>query len=193
MDMTQGLIDLLRAAHLVLFAAGMGTALYFDFRTFQTFYAPIEPIEIETLDRFHRWITMSFAGLWITGIALIYVRTAFDVSAFSPKLWLKIALMSVMLINSFFVAKVVIPTMRANVGIALNDIPRKTLILTTQIAIVSLFCWSSGLMLGSSVVLKTAPWDILLPLTLAWALLLTIGGQLCILILRKEDKLLTQS
>ncbi len=43
-----------------------------------------------------------------------------------------------------------------------------------QIAVFSMFCWTSGLMLGSSVVLKTASWDVLWPLTLGWFLLASL-------------------
>lgn len=185
MDLTQALIDILRAAHLLFFAAGMGTALYFDYRTFQTFRAPIEHTEIETLDRLHTWISLAFVGLWASGIVLIYVRTGFDFAQFSPKLWLKVSLMTLMIANSYLIGAIAIPVMRASIGASLSELGTGKLMITSQIAITSMFCWSAGLMLGSSVVLKTAPWDILLPLTICWALLLTVGGQLVILIMRK--------
>ena len=177
MDITQSLIDLLRAAHLMCFAAGMGTAVYFDFQSFKTLNAPITPQSIEDLKHLHRWIYVAFAGLWLTGLTLVYVRTSFDIAAFSPKLWLKLGLMTLMLANSWLIGRFVTPIIKANTGASLLALPPAKVFFVTQVGVLSMFCWTSGLLLGSSVVLKTASWAMLLPAAAAWFILLTLAGQ----------------
>lgn len=185
-DFTQSLIDMLRAAHLVCFAAGLGTALYFDFRTLRTFGDFINLDEIENLMRLHTWIHGAVTGLWVTGVALIYVRTAFDLSAFTPKLWLKLVIMTGMAVNSGLIGYFVLPTLRDNLGRTMATLPGAKLVIAAQIGIMSMFCWTSGLVLGSSVELKTAPWEVLLPLVTGGFLAFTVFGQISVALLRRR-------
>lgn len=177
MDLPQGYIDLLRAAHLIFFAAGMGTALYLDFISFSSLSKPKRPRDIQDIERIHRWVILAFTGLWVTGLALIYVRTGFDFARFSPKLWVKVSIMVAMTVNAGIIGVFVMPAMRKLVGSRVIDLKGIVLAALTQVAIVSVFCWTSGVALGSSVVLKTAPWDVLLPLALGWFIVLTVCGQ----------------
>lgn len=178
MEFAQGAVDLLRAAHLICFAAGMGTALYFDFHSFWSLKRPIDDAHLAELARIHHWVSAAFIGLWLTGLGLIYVRTGFEFANFSPKLWLKVGLMVLMTFNSVIIARVIVPLMRANLNSRLVDLRYWQFCKTTQIAIISMFCWTAGLFLGSSVTLKTAGWDLLAPMTISWLFALTISGQL---------------
>lgn len=162
----------------------MGTSLYFDFRTFITLNVPIDSNEILGLTRIHTWIALAFGGLWVTGIALIYIRTAFDISSFSPKLWLKIGVMVFMVWNAREIGKKIIPLLNNNVGAALIDLPASQLVSATQLGINSMFCWTVGLVLGSSLAVKTATWEFLLPAAIVWFVTLTLVGQATILVIR---------
>ncbi|MCK0121911.1 hypothetical protein MWU61_15270 [Loktanella sp. F6476L] len=164
----------------------MGTALYFDYRSFQSLSDPIGKVDIEDLERIHVWITAAFVGLWITGITLIYIRTGFQLEAFSPKLWTKISIMVLMTLNSFMVGAFIRPMMRNNMMRPMISLPPMQFAVATQVAVVSLFCWSSGLLLGSSAALKTAPWDVLLVIFPIWFAVLTIGGHLTIVFVRRR-------
>lgn len=166
---------------------GMGTALYFDYRSFQSLSDPIGKVDIEDLERIHVWITAAFVGLWITGITLIYIRTGFQLEAFSPKLWTKISIMVLMTLNSFMVGAFIRPMMRNNMMRPMISLPPMQFAVATQVAVVSLFCWSSGLLLGSSAALKTAPWDVLLVIFPIWFAMLTIGGHLTIMFVRRRS------
>ncbi len=185
MSMTQAAIDILRAGHLAFFAAGMGTALYFDFQKLKTFSHPLNHDDIERLEKLHVWISSAFLSLWLTGLMLIYVRTGFDIATFSPKLWLKLGVMTFMLLVSSLIGAIVIPSLKAHMGQPLITMSRGRMMLLTQIGVFSMFGWSSGLLLGSSVVLKTATWDVLLPITLFWCGLLSLGGQTLALMIRR--------
>lgn len=184
MDHSQISIDLLRMVHLMCFAAGMGTAVYFDFQRFSALNKPLTAQDLADLKQLHGWISTAFGCLWITGIILIYVRTSFDISQFAPKLWMKIGIMTFMLFVSRLIGTVVIPILRDNVGRSLISMPKAQLVLTTQIGVLSMFCWTSGLLLGASQGLKTATWDVLLPLALAWLCVLSIGGQCMLMLVR---------
>ncbi len=181
-------IDILRSAHLICFAAGMGTALYYDFVTIRSINDPISGRYIDTVERLHDWISWAFIGLWVTGIALIYVRTSFDLDAFSPKLWEKVGVMVLMTLNARLIGSFVLPMLKRNLGRAVIDMPLRELILSSQVAITSIFCWTTGLVLGSSLYLKTAPWGILLPLAVGWFALCTLGGQVVVQLIRRRAR-----
>lgn len=178
------LLDALRAAHLTLFAAGMGTCLFHDFLTFRSMADPITKSEIASIETLHNWIRFAFAGLWVTGLILVYVRTSFDLTNFSPKLWTKLGLMAVMSLNALMVGIYILPMLRRNLGKCMLDITPRDLRTATQIAMVSMFGWTSGMILGSSTYLKTAPWEILIPAAVGWFVLCTIGGQVGVALMR---------
>lgn len=177
-------VDLLRCSHLMFFAAGMGTSLYFDFRTLYTLKKPISERELKSLYQIHVWITYAFAALWITGFGLIYIRTGFVLEAFSPKLYAKLIVMSLMVFNARAIAKIVFPIMEETMGRALLTLPVGRLALITQIAVNSMFCWTAGLTLGASTVLKTAQWDVLIPLGAAGFVAMSVGGHVVVALLR---------
>lgn len=174
--------------HLVCFAAGMGTSLYFDFRTLYTLKKPVAERELKALNQIHTWITYAFAALWITGFGLIYVRTGFVLDTFSDKLWAKLMIMSLMVFNARAIVRLVLPIMVDTLGRSLLALPAAKLALVTQIAINSMFCWTAGLILGASTVLKTAQWDVLLPLGLTGFAIMTLGGQTMVGLLRQSHK-----
>lgn len=181
-------LDALRAAHLTLFAAGMGTCLFHDYLTFRGMADPITKGEIASIEKLHNWIRCAFAGLWVTGLMLVYVRTSFDLANFSPKLWAKLGLMGFMSLNAVLIGIYVLPMLRRNIGKPLLNIPTRDLRTSTQIAMMSMFGWTSGMLLGSSTYLKTAPWEVLIPATIAWFILCTFGGQLSVTLLRAKAR-----
>ncbi|WP_394155827.1 hypothetical protein [Loktanella salsilacus] len=182
------LIDMLRSAHLLFFAAGMGTSLYYDFRTFQTLHDPIDKIEIQGLMRIHTWVSLTFGCLWVSGIALIYIRTAFDLAAFSPKLWLKVGIMTLMVWNAQKIGRKIIPLLKDNVGTPMIGLPTPQLLGATQLAVNSMFCWTAGLILGSSVAVKTAPWETLIIVSIGWFALLTITAQTTVFLMNIRNQ-----
>ena len=170
-------IDLVRAGHLLCFAMGMGIAFFFDFRTLQSMNVPIEPDDMEVLHEIHSWIMFAFLGLWVTGLTLVYVRTGSDLNNFTPKLYTKLAVMVLMTANAVAISRYVIPAMKKYTGRTILRIPFLQLVGITQCAINSAAFWIAGLVLGSSVFLKTSGWELLLPAMIGWLALCTIVGQ----------------
>lgn len=162
----------------------MGVGLFFDYQTVRNLNAPINARDVALLDRLHAWVMLAFGGLWLTGIALIYIRTGFELANFSPKLWLKIGIMTMLAVNAVLIGRLVVPVMDAHIGQPLATLSRGRLFGISQIAIFSMTCWTLGMALGSSEVLARANWDVLIPVAVGWAALMTIGGQTVVSVLR---------
>jgi hypothetical protein len=162
-------IDVIRGAHLVFLALGLGPALYFDLRSMLRITRPMWPTDFSELHNIHRIVSLACVGLWITGVALIGIRTGFDLDRFSPKLIGKIIIVTVLTLNALLLARYVIPTLTRHQGYRLIDLPVRLLLPMTLSAGASLSCWLLALALGSSVVLKTADWPLLIPVLLGGA------------------------
>ena len=160
--MSEAFIDLVRGMHLLALALGMGAALYLDWRTLQGLGKRIDKQDIVEIHRIHRFVTIAFAALWASGLYLVYIRTGFDLVAFTPKLWCKLMIVSAMSVNAWVIGAKVVPYLSARVGKRIVQFPLKQLMGFSTVAGISMFCWISALALGSSKVLKTAGWDILL-------------------------------
>lgn len=170
-------LDLIRGIHLLCFALGMGPAIYFDLRSLFRIALPFYPIDVEELHRIHKVVSLACLGLWASGLLLIWWQTNFDPAAFSPKLWTKIGVVSLLTINAIYLSKRVMPVLANWTGTRLIDIPVRLLFPMTLSAGLSLSGWALALALGSSGVLKTADWEVLIPL-LASGAILCIGGVL---------------
>ena len=179
------LLDLVRGTHLLCFALGMGPAIYFDLRTVQRISQPFYPIDVEELHRIHLVVSLACVGLWTTGLALIYLQTAFDFSVFSPKLWCKLIVVTALTVNALCLSSFVIPALGRHAGDRLVDMPLRILLPMTFSAGLSLACWILALALGSSKVLKVADWDLLLPVLAGGAVACT-GGVLVIMFIARE-------
>jgi hypothetical protein len=160
------LIDLIRYAHLLCLALGMGPALYYDLRSMHRIRKIISQNDLDELHRIHNIVSIACIGLWLSGAALIWVRTQFDFSEFSPKLWSKVVVVTILTANAMMLKFFVIPTLARFKGSRIVDIPLGRLVQITFCAGASLSCWILALALGSSSVLKTASWELLLPVLL---------------------------
>ena len=183
MELSPIFIDAIRVLHLFCFAAGMGIAVFFDWRAIRASHVEISQDDLGVLSDIHAWIKMAFGGLWITGVVLIYIRTGFELGNFSPKLITKLAVMILMLLNVLAITRYVLPIFGENVGRTMFELPYRKLATMSQCAINSIFFWFAGLTLGSSVVLKTQGWDVLLPMILGGFAVCTMGGQLIMLVM----------
>lgn len=182
--MSEIAVDMLRALHLFNLVLGMGAALYLDYRSIATLKRTIQIQDLFEIQRIHTFVSFAFAGLWVTGLILVWVRTSFDFDQFSPKLWCKLILVSVMTVNAGFIGVRVLPTLEAYVGYRLIDIPLRHLFPLTVIASISFFCWVSALIVGSSNVLKTASWDTMTSVLAALYIPVILGGIIAVSLAR---------
>ena len=155
-------VDGVRGLHLLFLALGMGAAFYLDFRTLTGLSRIIRKQDIAEIERIHRFVSVALAGLWVTGLTLIWIRTSFDLGQFSPKLWCKLAIVTGMTLNAMIIGTKILPIMQAQLGRRLIDLRPRSLMPLAVVASVSMFFWINGLALGSSTVLKTAGWELLM-------------------------------
>jgi len=157
------ILDPIRGPHLLAVVVGMGTALYSDLRTLHKISRPLSTHDLDEVRRIHFIVTLAFVGIWASGVGLIWYRTEFVLEVFSPKLWSKMIVVTVLTANAIVLAAFVLPSLKLYVGTPLITLPRRVLAPMSIVAGVSAACWVLALTLGFSKVLKTAPWDVLIP------------------------------
>lgn len=159
--MPQDVVDIVRIGHLIFFALGMGSGLFFDWRALCKINKPFTEGDIVQFGEVHKFVAGALVGLWLTGAALIYIRTGFVLSDFSPKLWFKLIVVTTLTVNAFVIGHLVLPRVRVSVGMRATDLPLRAVLAMTFTTALSLFCWLSGVVLGVSVTFRTADWSTL--------------------------------
>ena len=149
------LIDLVRFGHIIGIALGLGLAIYADGRFLRALSAPLRQTELETLKAIHTHVVVAMAILWLTGLALLYVRTGFELAKFSPKLMFKVGLVSVLTLNALLIGRRVIPLMQHYEGWSYVEMPLRPRLRLALIGAVSAACWISLLALGVFQAFKT--------------------------------------
>ena len=136
--MEESFVDSVRGLHLLFLALGMGSALYLDFRTLTGLSRIVRAQDITEIERIHRFVSFALAGLWATGLMLIWIRTSFDLSQFSPKLWCKLAIVTGMTLNAMVIGSCVLPAMQAQLGQRVIDLKPRALLPLAVVASVSM-------------------------------------------------------
>ena len=177
-------VDLIECSHLLLVVLSMGAALYFDMQSLKRLSSTISQTYIDDLHDLHRLVTIAFLGLWITGAALIGVRTGYDLTEFSPKLWCKVGVVSALTLNSILLHLFIFPRLKRGIGHQLIQFPVKPLFLMTLCGGISLAGWMLALALGSSSFLKSAGWDVLLSFMSVGATLIIVSTLVAVFAVR---------
>lgn len=153
-------LDVVRFSHLVFVILGMGSALLADIYVLGHLNQAFTNEMLVQLDWLHRVIWVGLLGMWVTGLALVGVRTGFDVSQFTPKLLSKFIVVGVLTINAVLLGRVAFPILRLNNVTPLLQRSLKHKLIGGWLGAVSFVCWFLALALGSSAVLKVAGWDV---------------------------------
>ena len=151
------LIDVVRFGHLIGIALGFGLAIYADGRFLRALSAPVRAAELETVRAIHSHVVVAMGILWATGMALLYVRTGFELAQFSPKLYFKIGLVSLLTFNAVLIGRRAIPQMARYEGWSYMEMPVRARLQLAFIGAVSAACWISLLALGVFQAFKTMP------------------------------------
>jgi hypothetical protein len=153
---TSVLIDVATFAHLAAMAAGLGAVIFADSSILRRIARPTTPQQLAVIHHAHGVITIALVVLWLSGIALLGLKTGFDPARMSPKLLTKLGTVSVLTVTAVMMAKVALPYIAANVGRRLVDLPLGERCLLALCAGMSAAGWGTALMLGGSKILKTA-------------------------------------
>ncbi|MEM1273842.1 MAG: hypothetical protein AAGF88_08495 [Pseudomonadota bacterium] len=149
------LVDLVRYGHLLSVAVGLGAAAMADYTAMTGLRRRVSPEFLTILKTAHNMIWPALIAMWITGLALIGIRTGFDLSAFSPKLFAKLTVVTLLTANAHAIGKLAMPLMAQNTG--LGALSQAELRACAVMGGVSSASWLLALAMGSSKVLAAAP------------------------------------
>lgn len=149
--------DILRFSHLLSVAAGFGVAVETEIFMMRRRKSAISPGLQSGIEHRHRVILYALGAMWVTGMALIALRTGFQLSAFTPKLWAKISVVAILTINALFISEVALPILKQHAGKRITALPNSARRALFAVAGISATSWIFAMALGSSALLKVAP------------------------------------
>lgn len=159
--------DFVTYFHLLFVAIGLGLAVRLDILFFRGRHAkPSQVLLADTLLS-HQMISTAVVGLWGTGLGLIYLRTGFALDDFSPKLWMKLIVVTALTLNAIVIGVFAMPVLERYNDRPVLQIPIKYRLPMALSAATSVFCWFTALALGSMEILKIQPWSTLAPVFVA--------------------------
>ncbi|KNG94846.1 hypothetical protein [Pseudaestuariivita atlantica] len=170
------LVDALRSVHLIGLALGFGLAMFADATAFRTILRPITAADLERLHNLHTAILIGLGVLWASGLGLLYARTGFDLSAFAPKLFVKLGVVILLTLNALTIGSVAMPMFVRGVGRTFGELPSRARLTLGGVAGLSAACWISGLALGVFSFMRTLDLGAALSITGAIYALCVAGG-----------------
>jgi hypothetical protein len=164
------LTDVIRLSHILVVSVGFGAAFLADFYTLTCLGRPVDDPLVHTLEVCHGLIWKALLGMWLTGVAMIFLRTGFIIENFSPKLFTKLITVSVLTLNATLIGMIAMPILMACKGRSLLTLPLGRKLGLGIIGALSSTSWLLAMSLGISKVLAQSGWDVfvrLLPLAYA--------------------------
>ncbi len=160
------LVDLVRYGHLLAVAVGLGAAAMADYAAFTGLRRRVSDDFLSILHVAHKMIWPALIAMWVTGVLLIGIRTGFQLSAFSPKLFAKLFVVSALTLNAVMIGRHGLALIAREGG--LKALSHDEMRLASVMGGVSSASWLFALALGSSRFLAAAPaalFLLLVPLT----------------------------
>ena len=142
------LIDAVRGVHLLGLAFGLGFAIKADHIAFRFVFRSLKPTELDTLANCHKSIWLGLTLFWISGAALLWFRTGLVPGAFSQKLILKLAVVSLLTANAVFIGRYAMPVITSWHGARLGELPFSVRARLGILGGISAASWASALTLG---------------------------------------------
>lgn len=149
--------DALRLAHLLAVAVGFGVAVETEAFMLKRHRTKISPGLMSGLSHRHMVILYALGAMWVTGAALVALRTGFVLSEFTPKLWAKVTVVTILSVNAALIAGVAMPILASHAGHRISALPKSARRALFAVAGISATSWLVAMLLGSSVLLKTGP------------------------------------
>lgn len=168
--------DIARFAHLLCVAIGLGAALIADYLVLSRLSGRLDADLVRNIDRAHRLVWTALGAMWFTGALLIYLRTGFDLANFSPKLFNKLIIVTILTANAVLIGRFAMPLVALHVGKSLMWLPFRQKILLAAVASVSTTSWLLALALGVSKVLAVSGWSTFLIIIPAAYLVSVLAG-----------------
>ncbi|MEM8791887.1 MAG: hypothetical protein AAGE80_09715 [Pseudomonadota bacterium] len=159
--------DVVRFAHLIAIAIGFGTVVSTDFLSVWRADKPLTAEYLRAVEAAHFVIVPALVVAWITGICLIGMLTGFDPAEFTTKLWVKLAVVTQLVVTACLIKRFVMPILRLNEGHTLMEVPLGDKLVMAFCAGMSMAGWGSAILLGGLAMAKLVP---------GWLLIAAIVG-----------------
>ncbi len=167
---------IIKITHLFGLALGIGGALLLDLIIFNFFHKrTITDEKFEILKQSTRVVTFGLVLLWLSGVAyLLYYAAYFEQGLHNPKVWAKVAIVSVLTVNGLLIHHFILPHIQARTGKTLfHDCNRRQQLIMLSASVISVVSWLMPLALGSCKELNfSVHWSDIL---LAYAAILAAG------------------
>ena len=147
--------DIVRVAHLGAFAVGLGAAAFLEITILKRFRTCIDGDGLRLLHQGHQLIASAVRALWMTGLTLLILRIGVEGAPLSPKILMKLIVVSALTANMALIERWVLPELAARRSYALSDIPVNRLAALGAVGGFSGACWLSALALGGVGIFKT--------------------------------------
>jgi hypothetical protein len=175
MDMTT-ITDVVRFCHILSVAIGLGAAFFADIYALSRITRKVDEALLATLHTCHRIVWIALFGMWITGTAMIYVRTGFELANFSPKLFSKLFTVTLLTINALLIGQIVMPAVAASRGKSLLSLSLSRKVGMGIMGAVSSASWILALAMGVSHILAKSQWIVFIELLPAGYLFSSLGA-----------------
>lgn len=158
------LIDAVRYAHLLAVAVGLGASAMADMQVMRHVDRRVSLNLLDLLRQLHGVVWAALIVMWLTGIALIYIRTGFVLGEFTPKLFSKLAIVFILTLNAMLIGRIGLPLLLGCIKVRLMDLPLGQKLTGAWLAALSTASWLMALALGGSQVLAVSGWGVFLEL-----------------------------
>lgn len=156
----QIITDSIRYLHLLAIAVGLGGSVLADLQVVRKVDQMITHDLMERLKHLHHIVALALVAMWISGAGLIHIRTGFVLEEFSPKLFSKLGVVTMLSFNAMLIGFVALPLLEKCDGVRLVDLSLKRKIACGWLASFSGASWLMALAMGESKVLAAAGWDV---------------------------------
>ncbi|MEM9279480.1 MAG: hypothetical protein AAGA76_12970 [Pseudomonadota bacterium] len=157
-------LDSTRFIHFVGFALGIGAGSFGDFSVLRKLNVKITEHDLSTLDMVHKIVWLGVGLLWLSGLMLLYLKTGFQPSEFTAKLFMKLMVVTVLTINAVMMGAIAMPIMRRNLKRAYMEFSLEDKAILGLLGAISICSWISGLVLGIFSALKPAEFYTIMPM-----------------------------
>ncbi len=158
------LFDTARFSHSIGFALGIGAGSFADFSILRKINTELTGCDLGNLETVHKIVWTGLGILWLSGLIILYMKTGFIFSEFTPKLITKLAVVTILTVNAFLLGLWAMPILKKNINrpYLAFSLEHKTIL--SLLASISLCSWISGLILGIFSALRPANFDAILPI-----------------------------
>ena len=138
-----------RDIHLLAIMFCLLLAVFADMKAAKMLFKPLNPWDIELLERYHLLLSFGLVVLWASGIYIAFEVTEGNIANISAKLYTKFTVVTILTLNAMVIGNFALPMMKIFQNHRLGDIPLGERSYMCIMSAVSTLSWLSSLSLGA--------------------------------------------